>query len=184
MFSPAYLVPTEVQKRCQFSWKWSCRQLWAAIWILGTQPRFQQEPQILLSTEPSHFSFWDKLINSRLAGLWTQPSPCLHPAATDMNTHTQDFFFLMWYYKYKHRFSYFCSRHFTDWVSSWCHRNGASTNLAAKRVRRNVVPRNRWPWRNATLRAQDRNNGANLCFQCVPKYRIPVTHPKTSVTKS
>ena len=33
------LVPLKVRRGCQIPWNWSYRQLWAASWVLGSEPR-------------------------------------------------------------------------------------------------------------------------------------------------
>jgi hypothetical protein len=44
----ACLVPTEVRRGCWVTWSWSFRLLWAAMWVLGTEPWSSQEQCVLL----------------------------------------------------------------------------------------------------------------------------------------
>ena len=48
-----HAVPAEARRGCQILWSWSYRSLWAAMWVLGIQPRLSPRATLRPSVSPS-----------------------------------------------------------------------------------------------------------------------------------
>lgn len=118
----AYLVPSEVRSRYQI-WKWSCRQLSVAMWVLGTSKCFKQQAPLTLFVarslgEPIAHQFWAEWpLNLRDPPLFI----LLSTAVTGIYSHTQLVCVCVYVcggWKSKLWPSWFGSRHFADSVIS------------------------------------------------------------------
>jgi hypothetical protein len=47
------VLPIEVRRGYPIVWSWSYRQVWAAMWGLGSEPDPLEEQYVLLTAEPS-----------------------------------------------------------------------------------------------------------------------------------
>lgn len=47
-----YAVCIKTSRGCPISWNWRCRELLAAVFVLGSEPGSRQEQRVILTTVP------------------------------------------------------------------------------------------------------------------------------------